>query len=100
MNFTPSSAHPASAFGYNRHNAFSINTQNFADGATFLNANHVYLEDPQPDKDGDKAAVFLDADGTITGITGAHVAANMPILRESRYEPPGLERVHLQGNVR
>lgn len=83
VNFTPTSAHAASAFGYNRHNAFSINTQNFADGATFLNANHVYLEDPQADKDGDKAAVFLDADGTITGITGAHVVANMALLRDN-----------------
>ena len=27
------------------------------------NANHVYLENPQADKDGDKAAVFLDGDG-------------------------------------
>lgn len=83
VNFVSNGARPASALGYNRHNAFSINTQNFADGATFLNANHVYLEDPQSDKDGDKAAVFLDADGTITGTAGAHVAANMPILLDN-----------------
>ena len=83
VNFVSNGTRPASAFGYNRKNAFNINTQNFADGATFQNANHVYLENPQADKDGDKAAVFLDADGTVTGIPGAHVAANMPILLDN-----------------
>ena len=80
VNFTSSPARPASAYGYNRHNAFSINTQNFTDNATFLNANHVYLENPLTDKDGDKAALFLDGDGSVTGSAGAHVTANMPIL--------------------
>ncbi|MEP7065810.1 MAG: G8 domain-containing protein [Gemmatimonadota bacterium] len=80
INFASTPTRPASAYGYNRHNAFSINTQNFTDNATFVNANHVYLEDPLADKDGDKAALFLDADGSVTGSAGAHVAANMPIL--------------------
>jgi cell surface hyaluronidase len=80
VNYTSSLTRPASAYGYNRHNAFSINTQNFTDGASFLNANHVFLENPQTDKDGDKAAVFLDSDGSVTGSVGAHVTANMPIL--------------------
>ena len=78
VNYTSNATRPASAYGYNRHNAFSINTQNFTDNATFLNANHVYLENPQTDKDGDKAAVFLDADGSVTGSVGAHVTANLP----------------------
>ncbi|MBA2685224.1 MAG: transmembrane domain-containing protein [Gemmatimonadaceae bacterium] len=80
INFASNATRPASAYGYNRNNAFSINTQNYTNGATFVNSNHVYLENPHPDKDGDKAAVFLDADGSVTGTTGAHVAANMPIL--------------------
>lgn len=80
VNYASSPARPASAYGYNRKNAFAINTQNFTDNATFVNANHVYLENPQADKDGDKAAVFLDADGSVTGSVGAHVTANMPIL--------------------
>jgi hypothetical protein len=83
VNFTPNGTRAASAYGYNRHNAFNINTQNFTDNATFLNANHVYLEDPLADKDGDKAAVFLDADGSVTGTAGAHVAANMPLLLDN-----------------
>jgi hypothetical protein len=83
VNFTPNGTRPASAYGYNRNNAFNINTQNFTDNATFLNANHVFLEDPHADKDGDKAAVFLDADGSVTGTTGAHIAANMPLLLDN-----------------
>ncbi|MEO7038602.1 MAG: G8 domain-containing protein [Gemmatimonadaceae bacterium] len=83
VNFTPNGTRQASAYGYNRNNAFSINTQNFTDNASFLNSNHVYLEDPHADKDGDKAAVFLDADGSVTGTAGAHVAANMPILLDN-----------------
>lgn len=83
VNFVPNGTRLASAYGYNRNNAFSINTQNFTDNATFLNANHVYLEDPHPEKDGDKAAVFLDADGSVTGTTGAHVVTNMPILLDN-----------------
>jgi hypothetical protein len=80
VNFNSTPTRPASAYGYNRHNAFNINPMNFTDNATFVSANHVYLEDPQTDKDGDKAAVFLDADGSVTGSVGAHVTANMPIL--------------------
>jgi hypothetical protein len=34
VNYASSPARPASAYGYNRHNAFSINTQNFTDNAT------------------------------------------------------------------
>jgi cell migration-inducing and hyaluronan-binding protein len=83
VNYVSSPARPASAFGYNRKNAFPINTQNFTDNAQFTNANHVYLENPQTDKDGDKAAVFLDSDGSVTGSAGAHVAANMPILLDN-----------------
>ncbi|MDQ2768245.1 MAG: transmembrane domain-containing protein [Gemmatimonadota bacterium] len=83
VNYVSSPTRPASAYGYNRKNAFPINTQNFTDNAQFTNANHVYLEDPQADKDGDKAAVFLDNDGSVTGSVGAHVAANMPILLDN-----------------
>ena len=83
VNFASNATRPASAYGYNRNNAFSINTQNFTDNATFQNANHVYLEDPHADKDGDKAAVFLDADGSVTGSSGAHVVTNMPILLDN-----------------
>ena len=45
-----------------------------------MNANRVYIENPVATKDGDKAAVFLDRDGSVTGSAGRYVAANVPIL--------------------
>lgn len=71
---------PWSALGYNRRNAFSVSTGNVAEDLEFLDANAVYLEAPQPDKDGDKGAVFLDALGTVSGSAGQWVVANTPFL--------------------
>jgi hypothetical protein len=45
-----------------------------------MGANSVYLENPRADKDGDKAAIILDQDGTLTGTVGNYVVANNPIL--------------------
>jgi len=79
-NYVSSARGPASAFGFNRSNAFPLNTLNFAEGAQYVNANRVYIENPVATKDGDKAAVFLDRDGSVTGSAGRYVAANVPIL--------------------
>ena len=80
VNFQPTAANYMSALGYNRQNGFPISTGNYGKQLTFLNANQVYLENPLPDKDGDKAAVILDTDGTLTGTAGWFVAANSPLL--------------------
>ena len=80
INFTASSSVPAGALGYNRTNAFPIDTRNFAGNSTFINSNQVYIENPTADKDGDKAAVFFDENGDVTGVAGQSVAANVPIL--------------------
>jgi cell migration-inducing and hyaluronan-binding protein len=79
-NYVTSARGPASAFGFNRGNAFPLSTHNFAAAARYANANRVYIENPRADKDGDKAAVFLDRDGTVTGAAGRYVAANVPLL--------------------
>ena len=79
-NYVSSARGPASAFGFNRKNAFALHPLNFAEGAQYTNANQVYIEDPAADKDGDKAAVFLDRDGSVTGTAGRYVAANVPLL--------------------
>ena len=83
VNFQPTAANYMSALGYNRQNGFPISTGNYGKELTFINANPVYLENPDPTKDGDKAAVILDADGTITGNAGWFVAANNPLLLTS-----------------
>jgi hypothetical protein len=80
VNYTAAGTIPSSALGFNRNNGFSVSTDNFAGALQFQNANPFYLETPHADKDGDKAAVFLDRDGAVTGAAGAYVVANSPIL--------------------
>lgn len=80
MNFTKAGTIPSSALGQNRSNAFPISTGNFARQAQFISANEVYFEDPHDDKDGDKAAAFFDSTGSVSGVTGAYVVANVPFM--------------------
>ncbi|MCU0625810.1 MAG: G8 domain-containing protein [Gemmatimonadaceae bacterium] len=70
----------AGALGYNRRNSFSIDARNDARTLAFTNANQVLLEEPQPDRDGDKAALFMDRDGSVTGQAGRSVVNNTPFL--------------------
>jgi cell migration-inducing and hyaluronan-binding protein len=80
VNFTGAGAIPWSALGFLRNNGFSVSTANFVGEVAFQNANPYYLEFPHDDKDGDKAAVFLDRDGHVTGSAGAFVVPNHPFL--------------------
>ncbi|HRX19201.1 MAG TPA: G8 domain-containing protein [Gemmatimonadales bacterium] len=80
VNFMPTAQRPASALGYNRNNSFAISTANFGEAIALVNANAVWLEDPRADRDGDKAAVFRDIDGSVTGEPGRTVVANAPLL--------------------
>ena len=79
-NFTPNTLRPASGLAYLRRNSFPLTPHNAADNVTFVNANRVYLENPQADRDGDKAAVFRDTTGSVTGTAGRSVTANAPLL--------------------
>jgi cell migration-inducing and hyaluronan-binding protein len=80
VNFTLAGSIPSSALGFNRTNAFPVSTGNFAGVVDFLNATPFFLEAPHADKDGDKAAVFLDRDGAVSGTAGVYVVANSPFL--------------------
>ncbi|HEY7027789.1 MAG TPA: G8 domain-containing protein [Gemmatimonadales bacterium] len=80
VNYNAASSIPAGALGYNRTNAFPIDTRNFARNASFVNSNEVYIENPTADKDGDKAAVFFDETGDVSGAANQWIAANVPIL--------------------
>lgn len=80
VNYTAAGSIPSSALGFNRTNGFSVSTGNFAGALAFQNATPFYVETPHADKDGDKAAVFLDRDGAVTGTAGAYVVANTPFL--------------------
>ncbi|MEO7987772.1 MAG: G8 domain-containing protein [Gemmatimonadales bacterium] len=80
VNYVGSASIPWSALGFLRNNGFSVSTANFAGTLHFTNATPYYLETPHADKDGDKAAVFLDRDGSVTGSTGSYVVPNSPFL--------------------
>ena len=82
-NFTPNGQRQASGLSYLRQDAFTVSPQNFAQGVKFVNANPVYIEDPAADKDGDKAMVFLDQDGSVGGQAGAFITANSPLLHDA-----------------
>lgn len=79
--FFPTAQRGASGLGYNRQNAFALSPQNSASDLHWLDSsNRVLLETPLADKDGDKAATFLDADGSVTGTAGRYVVASNPLL--------------------
>lgn len=80
INYDAATTVPASALGYNRTNAFPVDPENFAGRLTFIHANQVYLENPASDKDGDKAAAFLDRDGKVTGSAMTWVTANVALM--------------------
>lgn len=80
MNYQPGGGRQMSAIGFNRANAFPINPGNYGEQARFVNANRVFLEDPRADKDGDRSAVFLDDDGSVTGTAGHYIVADNPLL--------------------
>lgn len=71
---------PWSALGYNRRNAFSVDTRNVAEDLEFVDSRTVYLERPAADKDGDKGAVFLDAYGAVSGSAGSWIVVDTPFL--------------------
>jgi cell migration-inducing and hyaluronan-binding protein len=80
VNFQGTGNRIMSALGFNRNNGFPVNTGNYDGQITLVNSNAVYIENPAADKDGDKAAVILDTDGSITGTAGHYVAANNPLM--------------------
>jgi len=80
VNFVPTGVRAASAFGYNRNNGFPISQDNFGTAIQLVNASAAFLENPRPDKDGDKASLFRDLDGSITGNPGTTVVTNLPFL--------------------
>ncbi len=71
---------PWSALGFNRHNAFSLSTASASRDLIFIRSTPLYIESPDPLKDGDKSAVFQDVTGSVTGVPGRWVTANTPFL--------------------
>jgi cell surface hyaluronidase len=97
-NFQPSALRQASALSYLRFTAFDLSSQNTAEAVTFTNALPTYLENaPEPaaanatsdqddNADGYRSSVFLDGDGSVTGIAGRSVVVNNPFLIDGTCE--------------
>ncbi len=79
-NFVSRAGRIASAIGYNRSDGFPVSQANFVSAVQLVNANAVYFDNPGATKDGDKASLFVDADGSVTGSAGTSVVANNPFL--------------------
>lgn len=79
-NFVSRPGRLASALGYNRNDGFPISQQNFVSAVQLVNANAVYFDNPGANQDGDKASLFIDSDGSVTGVGGTTVVANNPFL--------------------
>ncbi len=80
VNFVSRAGRIASALGYNRSDGFPISQQNFVTALHFVNANAVYLDNPGTNADGDKASLFVDNDGSVSGTSGMTVVVNNPFL--------------------
>ena len=80
VNFVTSPARTMSALGFNRTNGFPVDPLNYGKSLTFVNSNNVFLDNPAANSDGDRAAVILDNDGSISGTAGAWIAANNPLM--------------------
>ena len=91
-NFQPSTLRQASALSYLRFTAFDLSSKNAAEGLSFTNALPTYLENaPEPattnatgdlddNADGYRSSVFMDSDGSVTGVAGRSVVVNNPFL--------------------
>lgn len=80
VNFRPAAGLTTAALSFNPANSFAVSTTSFAEGLRFVDAARMYVDAPDPTKDGDRAAVVRDADGSLTGDAGAYVVADAPLL--------------------
>lgn len=81
--FKSTSVRQASGLGYLTANAFALEPQNDARGLSWLDDSaRVYFPPAKAGMDGDLAATFLDADGSVGGAAGNTVTAS-PLLKDA-----------------
>jgi cell surface hyaluronidase len=91
INFQPNTQRGAGGVSYLRFTDFHVDPRNGSEGASFENANPVWLafEKSEPSAptddgmDGYRSAVFLDKDGSITGSANRSVVVDNPFLLNS-----------------
>ena len=78
-NFQPNGSRDAGALGLEYQNWAIMNPANHVSGATFINARQVIFP-IDLHGDGERMSMFVDRDGSVTGIAGAAVTVNNPLL--------------------
>jgi cell surface hyaluronidase len=91
-NFVPSTVRRASALSFLRFSPFFADPSNYARTLSFENAVPLYFEPRSAalDRlggDGYRGNVFLDVDGSVSGVTGASIAIDTPVLSISGCDP-------------
>jgi hypothetical protein len=86
-NFTSTAARRASALGTLQYSPFFTDPSNFAQGLTFDRAEPVYFAKHPGAKDklgadGYRGTAFVDRDGSVTGMPGAMVVLDTPMLAD------------------
>ncbi len=78
----------ASSLGVLRRDEFPLDPHNAASDLTWLDdSNRVFIDDPIPNSDGEKTAIFRDLTGSVTGHPGATITANHPFLHDPTCQP-------------
>ncbi len=79
--FFPNAQRPASALGFVPFNPFPFDPGNHAAGLIWLDdSTRIAFEDALPDYDGNKTNLLIDQSGSITGVAGAAIVPNQPLL--------------------
>jgi len=79
-NFEPREQRRAGAIGTLLDNPFNVSSHNVAEGIRFINSNRVWEKSPSDKHSGEAFTTFIDLDGSISGLKGARVVANNPVL--------------------
>ncbi|MGH2754000.1 MAG: G8 domain-containing protein [Actinomycetota bacterium] len=80
VGFRDNSLRESGALAYLAPDAFSVDPNNYSERVEFVDADPVYLADPEAGMDGDLSKVFIDRDGSVTGAAGSAVVVDNPFL--------------------
>jgi G8 domain len=83
-NFQSNSQRKAGGLTSLAPNPFWVSARNSSEAIRFVNANRVYLHSPTVNNSGDAFSTFLDKDGSVSGVAGAMIVPNNPVLITSK----------------
>ncbi len=83
-NFQPNNQRKSGGLTSLAPNPFWVSSRNSAEAISFVNANRVYLHSLTVGNSGDAFSTFLDKDGSVSGVAGAMIVPNNPVLVTSK----------------